>query len=346
VQDKVLLTGATGFLGSWVARTLVEAGMRVRVLVRRPERLRPLADLDLDVMRGDVLQPDSIDAAAANVDAIVHCAGDVSWRRRDGERVTRVNVEGTRNVLQVAQRRALRLLHTSSTATIGPTRRPQLLDETSPGPRDELDFAYPASKRASERLVLAHAASGGDAVVLNPGIIYGPGDAHGGSTQLIARYVRGELTGHVDGGASYCDVRDAAAAYVGALRRGRSGERYILAGVNRSHAELRAELQRLTGLPPSFLLPRPLAEWWGLWSDVAAAYGPHPLEDLSLATVRWGALFTYCSSAKAERELAYRARDFTATLRDTIVDLLRRGVARPITPELRRLLHNAPRAAA
>lgn len=333
---KVLVTGATGFLGGAVTRALVRAGHTVRVLVRRPQRLEDLAKLGLDVVVGDVLRRDMVDAAAQGMDAIVHCAGLVSWRPRDRPELHRANVESTLNVLDAAMRHQLRLLHTSSIATLGGTHRPQLFNEVTPPALLPFDCAYTESKRLSEQLVLRRSA---DVVVLCPGIILGPGDRYYSSTQLVLSYLRGQLHHHMSGGGTYCDVRDAAKAYVAALDHGQAGQRYILAGTNYSHEEFRAELQRLTGLQRTYPLPLPVAELAASWAEAASVFGPHPLEDLSLPVVRWGALFTYTSASKAEQALGYQRREFRDTLRDTIAYLLERSAAYPTTPQLRRLLH-------
>jgi dihydroflavonol-4-reductase len=250
----------------------------------------------------------------------------------------RANVEGTRTVLEAGASRGLRILHTSTIATIGPTPDPHPLDESAPPVALSFDYPYAASKRQSENLALDYARRGVDVVVLNPGIILGPGDVNYSSTQFVLRYLRRELWVHLSGGASFADVRDVAAAYVDALERGRAGERYVLAGMNHTYRELQAELRRLTGLHASTPMPRPLADWFALWSEAGAAFARHPFEEFNTAVVRWGSLFNYCSARKAEQELGYRTRGFSDTLADTIVDHLRRGAAQPVTPELMSLL--------
>jgi len=341
---RVLVTGATGFLGSWVTREFVRAGRRVRILARPRSRLGDLGRLGVEVARGDVLSPESLVLATAGVDAIVHCAGLLSLNPREREALQRVNVEGTRNVLQAAASRGVRVVHTSSIATIGPTAEPRTLDEGAPSVPLAFDYAYAVSKRQSEELALSHARQGLDVVVLNPGIVLGPGDVNYGSTLFILHYLRRELWAHLGGGASFADVRDVACAYVTALDRGRSGERYVLAGMNRSFGEVQEDLRRITGLHRSAPLPQPLAEWMALWSQVGAALGRHPFEAFNAPVVRWGSLFNYCSSRKAETEIGYRTRDFSTTLTDTVVDHIRRGAARATTIELQGLLGRAARA--
>ena len=319
---KVLVTGATGFLGSCVTQALLASGHSVRALVRRPDRPGALARRDVEIAPGDVVAPDTVAAAVSGVDAIVHCAGLTSWRIRDRAPLFRVNVDGTRNVLRAAAAQGIRVLHTSSIASIGPTREPRELDEESPATALDFDCPYTESKRASEQLAQTFAARGADVVVLSPGVLLGPGDVHYTSTAFVRHYLRGELRHYLEGGSSFCDVRDVARAYVAALHSGRRGERYLLAGANRTHAAIREDLRRLTGLHRCARLPAPVAEWAAYWSEATAFFVPHPFEDLNVALIRWGSRFAYCSSAKAERELGFRPRSLSQSLADTVADHL------------------------
>jgi dihydroflavonol-4-reductase len=335
---RVLVTGATGFLGTWVTDALVQSGCNVRALARQNRRTTGLEHLNVEVVRGDVTVPESVSSAMADCEAVVHCAGIVSLNPRDRHDMQMVNVEGTRAVLQAAALRGAKVIHTSTIATIGPTREPLALAEDAPAHALPFDYPYAASKRESESLALDYARRGLDVVVLNPGVLLGPGDLKFTSTQFVLRYLRRELWTHLGGGASFGDVRDVAAAYVPALERGRRGERYVLAGQNHTYQELQEELRRVTGLHRSMPMPRPLAEWYALWSQAASALARHPFEEFNLSVVRWGSLFNYCSAHKAETQLGYRIRDFTATVTDTVFDHLQRGAAQPTTVELQTLL--------
>ncbi len=337
---KLLITGATGFLGAWVARALVQAGHGVRALVRATSPRDALADVPHEVAEGDILDRSALARAMEGVEAVVHCAGLVALRPRDREALHRVNVEGSRNVLEAATGRGLRVLFTSSIATLGGSSGPTPRDEACwPDARAPSDYVQ--SKRLGEELALSLAARGGDVVVLNPGDALGPGDLRFTGTQLVLQYLRGALRFHLGGGMSFCDVRDVAAAYATALTRGRSGQRYVLAGVNLSYGAFFTELWRLTGLHRTWLLPSPVAEGLATWSESAAAWMTHPFEALNLAVVRHGQLFTFARVDKAARELGYQVRDFHGTLRDTVADHLARGAAPATTPQLRALLRPA-----
>jgi dihydroflavonol-4-reductase len=316
---------------------MLGARHRVRLLVRNPARLGSLRDLDVEVHEGDILSEKSLVHALVEVDAVVNCAACVSLRPRDRSLIQRANIDGTRNVLEAAAARGLRILHTSSIAAVGPTATPVVLDETAGRAELGFDYPYAASKRESEDIALDYARRGADVVVLNPGIMLGPDDLYFSSTEFVMRYLRSQLGVHLPGGGSFCDVRDVAPAYVTALTAARRGERYLLAGVNRGYGEVMEELRRLTGLQRSTTMPRPLAEWTALWSELGSALWPHPLEKFNLSVVRWGSLFNFCAVEKAARELGYRNRPFTDTLTDTVLDLLERGVVEPATPELQAL---------
>jgi dihydroflavonol-4-reductase len=325
MATKVLLTGASGFLGRNIAASLTRAGCDVLGLARGPSRLSELGKIGVNVLPGTVLDEDLVSAACRDVDAVIHCAGAVSMRTRDAALVKRTNVEGTRHVLSAARARGLRVVHASTTATIGWTREPVVLDEESREASHGASSAYVESKLEAEGLALAAAEAGDDVVVLNPGIVLGPGDIDGTSTQLVGAYLRGQLRHHLAGGGSFCDVRDAAEAFRSALDFGRAGERYIIAGHNRAYADVQEELHRLTGLHRSVAVPAMFAEAVAALADAGAAFWQHPYEDFNPATVRWGSGYNFCSSRKAELELRYRARPFTETLLDTIASATARG---------------------
>lgn len=332
---RTLVTGATGFLGSWVTRALSAAGHRPCVLVRDPSRLRPLRALELEVARGDILDPDSLRRATRNVEAVIHVAGLVSLRQRDEHRLNEVNLVGTRNVLDAAAERGLRVLHTSSIGTLGVTREPIAVDEQGAGARAvPLRYPYAESKRQSAELALAYARKGLDACVLLPGNVLGPGDGSATSTRMVSDYLEGRTRFYLPGGLSFADVRDVAAAYVNALERGRSGHSYVLAGVNLSYRELLEQLQELTGLPRALPSPWPMAEVSAWWSELAALYFEHPFEELNASVVQYGRYFNFCDCSKAGRELGYQTRPFQHTLRDTIVDLRARQLSEPGTQAL------------
>lgn len=323
---RTLITGATGFLGSWVTRAVSAAGHRPRVLVRDATRLAPLHALELEVARGDILDRASLQRALLDVDAVIHVAGLVSLRNRDEQRLAEVNLEGTRNVLEAARQQGARVLHTSSIGTLGVTREPIAVSEAGAGAAAvPLRYPYADSKRRSAELALEYAREGLPVCVLLPGNVLGPGDGNATSTRMVSDYLAGRTRFYLPGGLSFADVRDVATAYVSALERGRSGHSYVLAGVNLSYRELLDQLCSLTGLHRALPSPWPMAEMSAWWSELASLYFEHPFEELNSSVLQYGRYFNFCDCSKAARELGYQTRPFEHTLRDTIDDLRARS---------------------
>jgi dihydroflavonol-4-reductase len=287
---------------------------------------------------GDVLDRSAVEQAVTGVDVVVHTAAFMSFRPADAARVLQVNVEGTRQVLRAAADRNIRVLYTSSIATVGLTAEPVALDETASGPASGGGLPYVESKLAAEALALAFAAQGADVAVLNPGILFGPADVHLTSTRSLLAYLRAPLLFYPAGGASLADVRDVAAAYLPALEQARAGQRYILAGLNVSYRDLLGRLARLSGRPAPLPLPTPVAGLWGLASQMAALVTPHPFDEFSPAVASYTGRFNFCRSDKARAAFGYRVPgDLDQLLRETVRDLLLRGLVPATTPELRAL---------
>jgi dihydroflavonol-4-reductase len=323
---RVLVTGASGFLGSWVVRALLDAGDSPRVVVRPTSNLEMIAGLPIEKREGDVLDRRSIERAARGVDAVIHVAGLVSLRRRDRSDLMRVNIEGTRNVLAVAAERGVRAVHTSSIAAIGFTDSPALRDEKCwLSPEMGAQYPYSASKLGSELVALELNQLGADIVIVNPGLLLGPGDLHLSSTRFVHHFLQGQSPFCPLGGTSLADVRNAAAAYPVALRRARAGERYILAGANHAYRDIFASLAVASGRHPAWPLPTPIARWWGLLSDAAGLMVEHPYEEFNLGTVAYSTRFNYCDSSKAQRELGYEPAELEALIKVTVSDHLTRS---------------------
>jgi dihydroflavonol-4-reductase len=332
---KVLLTGATGFLGSEIARELIRQGHALRAFVRPTSRLDGLRGLRFETVVGDILDAAAVERALDGVDALIHTAGHTGARPRDRAAVHRVNVEGTRTVMAAASRRpGLRVVYTSTVGTIGATRAPRLLDEHATWNLAGTGYHYVDAKKAAEEIVLEHARDGLDVVIMNPGVILGPGDLYVTSTRYVLEYLRGRNRFVVHGGLSFGDVREIARAHVAGLTKGRAGERYILAGQNHSHAEVMATLYRVTGLYRPVRVPALLLWLTAVLSEAAARLHGHGLEELSRGLVRVARLFAFMDSAKARRELDYVIRPFDESLRDTVRDQLRRGLAAASTRAL------------
>jgi dihydroflavonol-4-reductase len=337
---RVLVTGGTGFVGSWIVRFLLERGHAVRLLTRSSSRFTNLEGLDLERAEGDVTDRESVRRAVAGCDGVVHTAGIAHFRPGQFERLLAVNVEGVRVVLEEALAAGVRrAVATSSIGAIGGVDHPRVADEGTPSNAEETGVDYLISKYRGERAALAVADRGLSLSVLRPGYVLGPGDIYRSSATTILAMARGKLPAFVEGGASFCDVRDVAAAHVEALERGGAGQVYIAAGHNLRLSELGAKVSALSGVPAPRKVPYPVAWTAALAAEIAGRLtGRAP--DISRQLVAAGALFTFVSSEKASRELGYRIRPIEDSLRDTLRFFLANGRLRPTTPELRALAEN------
>jgi dihydroflavonol-4-reductase len=315
---KLLVTGATGFLGGALVPLLVEAGHEVRVLARGGAS--DAAALGCELVAGDVRDAATVRRAVAGREGIYHLAGLVSRDPRDAHKMYELHVTGTRLLLAEAERAGVRrVVLASSSGTIGvsPTRR--VATEEDDYPIETVGrWPYYLSKIYEEKIAIEAARRGLPVVVLNPSLLLGPGDARLSSTQDVYRFLLGRIPAMPRGGISFVDVRDAASAFLAALTRGNVGERHLLGAVNWEFTEFFGRLSRLARVPaPPLRLPSPL--------KVAAA---HALEswahrrgrepDLPAADVEMGEHWFFIDSSKAERLLDFSPRDPMETLAETI----------------------------
>jgi dihydroflavonol-4-reductase len=306
---RVLVTGATGFLGSHVARSLAAGGATLRILHRPESPTELIEHLAADEVIGDILRPETLAAACQGMDAVIHCAAQMGGRVSPAMRL-RSHVTGTHNLLQAAlQAGVRRFVYTSSVAALGiPDQRPAATDD-GVRPRDERDswhgapsqWPYGFAKLQAEKLVRQATGDGLEAVIVNPSLVIGPGDRRHGSNVLVWNIMRGRVPPLVPGGLNVVDVQDVTAGYVAALERGRPGERYLLCGENRTLSDLITTTARLVGRrPPRVRLSLRAARTIG--SVLAGAARTLHLP-LSPDLLELAGLYFYYSGEKARREL-------------------------------------------
>jgi dihydroflavonol-4-reductase len=327
----VLITGASGFVGSAVAQCLVSAGYDVRVLLRPTSPRVNLADLRLEIVEGDLLDPGSIGRAMQDVRFLFHVAADYRLWARDPEDIVRTNVEGTRSVMIAAQRAGVeRIVYTSSVATLAPRPDGQASDETSPLPQAQAVGAYKYSKVVAERFVAAMVANENlPAIMVNPSTPIGPGDVRPTPTgRIIVEAAAGRMPGYIDTGLNLVHVDDVAAGHLAALRRGRIGERYILGGQNVLLRDMLGEIARFVGRrPPKLRLPRTLMFPIAYGAEaIARITGREPF--VTTTGLRLAKDRMFFTSEKAERELGYRARPYAEAIADAINWFRLRGYLR------------------
>ncbi len=332
-MKPILVTGATGFLGRHLVEQLQTSlrrespapVARLRLLYRGPSP--GPADPAIEVVRGDVTSRGDVERAAEGAGEIYHLAGVVSRDPRDAELLYRVHVEGTRNVCEAALRHgAGKVVVVSSSGTIAVSREPVARHEESGYQHDLVgDWPYYLSKIFAEKLALRYFERERlPVVVVNPSLVLGPGDERNSSTGDVALFLKGQILALPRGGLNFVDARDAAAGLIAAMRRGRPGERYLLGAVNWSFRELIAQTARIAGRRPPRLQPSLRTSLWSarlLRRLYRLAGRRFELDDES---IKMSALFWYCDTAKARRELGFQTRDPLETLRATVDDLRRR----------------------
>ena len=333
MSDPVLVTGGTGFLGEHVVRELVARGDReVRVLARSTahglEALGARVHLGDVVPRADGAPDPALVDALKGVKQLYHLAGMVSRDARDGQRMMRVHIDGTRAVLHAAKAAGVtRVLVSSSSGTIAVSKEPDVVaDESAPYAVDLVgEWPYYLSKIYQEKLALSLGKSLGlEIVIVSPSLLLGPGDRRGSSTGDVKKFLRREIPVVPPGGINFVDARDAATATVAAMERAKDGARYLLGGPNWTMAEFFGRLGRIAKVRPPWLkLPDKAARWGAeLMERAFRAAGREPRIDR--ISVEMSQHFWYCDSSKAMRELGFEPRDPADTLNDTVRDLRRR----------------------
>jgi len=321
VSGPVLVTGATGFVGSAVARALVAAGYPVRALIRPSSVRNNLAGLDLETVDGDICDEPALARAMTGVRYVVHVAADYRLWARDPAAIVRTNVDGTRNVMEAALRAGVeRIVYTSSVATLAVRDDGEAADESVPLDEASAVGAYKRSKVAAERVVEAMIARARlPAVIVNPSTPVGPRDIKPTPTgRIIVEAARGRMPAFVDTGMNLVHVDDVAQGHVAALAHGRIGERYILGGENVPLVNMLRDIARISGRrAPRWKLPRgPLFPLAAVAETIARVSSHEPF--LTRDGLRMSAHRMFFTSAKAERELGYRARPYGEGLRDAV----------------------------
>jgi dihydroflavonol-4-reductase len=328
-MSRVLVTGATGFLGRHLVSQLHAAGHEVAALCR--------GEVDLpgaEIRKGDVLDAASVRAAAEGCSAVFHCAGKVSRRPEDAEELYRVHVEGTKTTLDACRAAGVtRAVLASTSGVVAVTTDPdEVRNEKAPAPMDLLQrWPYYRSKLYAERAALDRSGPGFEVVSVNPTLLLGPGDVNGSSTSDVVSFLERRLPFVPGGGLSFVDARDAAAAMVLAWERGRAGERYLVSAANMTIERFLGRLERLSGVPaPRIRTPRSLL-FARAGAEIVERLRKHVPIDASLDRIsaEMAQCFWYVDAAKARTELGWAPRDPGDTLADTIADLRERGVVWP-----------------
>jgi dihydroflavonol-4-reductase len=328
------LTGASGFVGSAVARALKARGADVVCLVRASSPRGNLDDLGAELSYGDMRDQPSVEMAAKGARYLFHVAADYRIWARDPEEIVRANREGTGAVMRAALACGVeRIVYTSSVATLGPApgaEKDAPANETGALTEQTAVGAYKRSKVIAERLVERMVAEQGlPAVIVNPSTPIGPRDIKPTPTgRIIVEAANGKAPAYIDTGLNLVHVDDVADGHIAALERGKVGERYILGGQNVELSRLFADIaERVGRKPPTIRLPRePLYPLAVLFEAVAQITGKEPM--LTVDALNMAKRRMFYSSAKAERDLGYAARPYLEGIADALDWFRARGYVR------------------
>jgi dihydroflavonol-4-reductase len=315
-----LLTGATGFVGSAVARALIARGHRLRVLARPASDRANLAGLAATVVEGDLTDPGSLARAVAGCDAVFHVAADYRIWVPDPAAMLRANVDGTVALMRASQEAGVaRIVYCSSVAALGLNKDGAPADETTPVSEESIVGIYKKSKYRAEQAVLAMAREGLPVVIVNPAAPIGPRDIKPTPTgRMIADTAAGRMPAYVETGLNVVHVDDVAEGHLLAYERGRIGERYILGSENLTMAQILALVDEATGrvqrrvrLSRKLLWPLAVA-----CEGVARLGGPKPL--VTTDDLRMASKLMYFSAAKARAELGFSPRPAREAIADAV----------------------------
>src|SRR5271163_3410216 len=318
---KAFVTGATGFLGSHVARALADQGADLRLLVRPTSNLRNLEGLKAETATGDLRDAASLEKAMSGCDTVFHVAADYRLWVRDPEEMYRSNVDGTRALLEAARKNGVRrIVYTSSVATMGFTSNGNPADEDSPVSIASMIGPYKRSKFMAEQIALEAGRSGMHVVTVNPTTPVGEQDVKPTPTgRIVVDFLKKKFPAYVETGLNLVDVRECALGHIAALEKGRSGERYILGGEDLTLKQILDKLGAISGLPsPKIKLPYFVAYLAGAVDEAVSGrlLGREPR--VTVDTVRMGKKKMWAYSDKAARELGWKTIPADAALRRAV----------------------------
>jgi dihydroflavonol-4-reductase len=327
---KVFLTGATGFVGSHVARVYADAGAELRLLTRSSSNLKAIEGMNAEVVVGDLLHPEGLRSAIQGCDAVVHVAADYRLWVRDPKAMYAANVDGTRKLLRIASELGVaKVVYTSSVATMGFKADGTIVNEDSPVSLDDMIGHYKRSKFLAEQEAVKAARSGQRVVILNPTTPIGAGDVKPTPTgRIVVDFLNRKFPAYVDTGLNLVDVTEVARMHLVALDQGTPGERYILGGENLTLKQILDRMSSITGLPsPTMQVPHAVAMGFAFFDETVTGklMGKEPRA--TVEAVRMGKKKMFASSHKAEVELGFKVLPVYAAMRAAIKWFVNHGYA-------------------
>jgi len=318
---KAFVTGATGFLGSHLARVLADQGAKLRLLVRPTSNLKNLEGLKAETATGDLRDAASLEKAMSGCDVVFHVAADYRLWVRDPGEMYHSNVEGTRAILEAVRKNNVRrVVYTSSVATIGFRQDGQPANEDSPVSLADMIGHYKRSKFMGEQIAMEAGRRGMQVVTVNPTTPIGEQDVKPTPTgRIVVDFLKRKFPAYVETGLNLVDVRECARGHVAALEKGKTGERYILGGEDLTLKQILDKLGEISGLPsPKVKLPYLFAFAAGVADEAVTGMILRREPRATVDTVRMGKKKMFASSAKAERELGWKIVPVDGALRRAV----------------------------
>jgi dihydroflavonol-4-reductase len=330
---RLFVTGATGFVGSHVARLAAEQGAELRLLTRRTSKSENLPK-GAALVQGDLREPAKFASALRGCDALIHVAADYRLWVPDPAEMYKANVEGTRELLRLAREAGVRrVVYTSSVATMGFRKDASVVDEETPVSEADMIGHYKRSKWLAEQVAIEAARAGQEVVILNPTTPVGAMDVKPTPTgRIIVDFLNKKFPAYVDTGLNLVDVDEIARMHLQALERGRGGprcgERYILGGENLTLKQILDKLATMTGLPsPTMKVPHGVAMAFAFFDETVTGKLRGKKPRATVEAVRMGKKMMWASSAKAERELGLQVLPVENALRDAVEWFVANGYA-------------------
>ncbi len=333
---RIFLTGATGFVGHHVARSLADQGAELRLLVRRSSNLQHLEGIPGDTVVGDLARPESYAPALQGCDAVVHVAADYRLWIRDPDSMFRVNVDGTRDLLRLAREAHVpRVVYTSSVATMHFRTDGIIINEDTPVSLADMVGHYKRSKFLAEQQAIAAAQDGQQVIILNPSTPVGAWDAKPTPTgRIFVDFLNHKFPAYMGTGLNLVDVAEVARAHVAALTLGTPGRRYILGGENLTLKQILDKMSAITGIPsPTMKVPFAVALTYAFFEEWITGHilGHEPRA--TLEEVRMGRKKMFASSARAQQELGFRIVPVYPAMRAAIDWFRANGYAPPASAQ-------------
>ena len=312
---RILITGATGFLGNNLVRALLPLGHEVVVTLRTSSNRKPISGLKVETITADLNNSSDIAGAMTDVDVVIHAAAmiQLGWTKLEESR--KVNVEATSIIAEAARRKGIRMIHVSSVDALGVSDTGDAFDETRLDPPN-IACSYVVTKREAETAVILEVANGLDAVIVNPGFMVGPYDWKPSSGEMMLEIAKRFMLFAPAGGCSVVDVRDVADGIISAIKNGEKGQRYILGGQNMTYFDLWSLMAEVMDRhKPKLKLPNWLAAAAGKSGDLFGRLLKNE-PTINSAATQMGQVFHWYESDKAKQELGYEIGSIEDALRD------------------------------